>query len=143
MIHVFFPGSSRLLRGLRGSYPRRFWSPDGLPDEVAAEIGAEQAHVDRVYARVEEAAASAGRVATDGHLRAQSARLGLIRDEDATGLFERDVLVFTAARRIAELEAEHEGLVFHGSTRRRHRAPPWRSCTSAGSVSATPSTSRW
>jgi hypothetical protein len=65
-----------------------------------------------VYARVEEAAASAGRVATDGHLRAQSARLGLIRDEDATGLFERDVLVFTAARRIAELEAEHEGLVF-------------------------------
>jgi len=86
--------------------------PDGLPDEVAAEIGAEQAHVDRVYARVEEAAASAGRVATDGHLRAQSARLGLIRDEDATGLFERDVLVFTAARRIAELEAEHEGLVF-------------------------------
>ncbi len=86
--------------------------PDGLPDEIAAEIGAEQEHVDRVYARVEEAAASAGRVATDGHLRAQSARLGLIRDEDATGLFERDVLVFTAARRIAELEAEHEGLVF-------------------------------
>jgi DNA helicase IV len=83
-----------------------------VPDDVAAEIAAEQAYVDRVYARVEEATASAARVATDGRLRAQADRVGQIRDEEATGLFERDVLVFTAARRIAELEAEHEGLVF-------------------------------
>lgn len=80
-------------------------------DEIA-EIAAEQQHVDRVYARVEEATASAARVATDGRLRAQADRVGQIRDEEATGLFERDVLVFAAARRIAELEAEHEGLVF-------------------------------
>ena len=79
---------------------------------VETEIAAEQEHVDRVYARVEEAAVSASRVATDGHLRAQADRVGQIRDEEATGLFERDVLVFAAARRIAELEAEHEGLVF-------------------------------
>ncbi|HEY3006115.1 MAG TPA: UvrD-helicase domain-containing protein [Kribbellaceae bacterium] len=79
---------------------------------VETEIAAEQEHVDRVYARVEEAAASASRVAKDGHLRAQADRVGQIRDEEATGLFERDVLVFAAARRIAELEAEHEGLVF-------------------------------
>jgi DNA helicase IV len=83
-----------------------------LPDEVATEIAAEQEHVDRVYARVEEATTSAGRVASEGHLRAQSDRIGQIRGEDATGLFERDVLVYAAARRIAELEAEHEGLVF-------------------------------
>jgi hypothetical protein len=80
--------------------------------EIAAEIAAEQAHVDRVYERVEEAAASASRVAKDGQMRAQADRVGQIRDEEATGLFERDVLVFAAARRIAELEAEHEGLVF-------------------------------
>jgi DNA helicase IV len=80
--------------------------------EIAAEIAAEQAHVDRVYERVEEAAASASRVAKDGQLRAQADRVGQIRDEEATGLFERDVLVFAAARRIAQLEAEHEGLVF-------------------------------
>ena len=80
--------------------------------EIAAEIAVEQTHVDRVYERVEQAAVSASRIAADGRLRAQSDQVGQIRDEEATGLFERDVLVYTAARRIAELEAGHEGLVF-------------------------------
>jgi DNA helicase IV len=87
-------------------------SDDVAPDAVQREIDAEQAHVDRVYDRVEEAAKSASRVAADGHQRGRAESIGQIRDEELTGLYERDVLVFAAARRIAELEAEHEGLVF-------------------------------
>jgi DNA helicase IV len=77
-----------------------------------AELEAEQQHVDRVYARVEEATRSASRIAVDGHQRGQAQNVGRVRDEEQTGLYERDVLVFAAARRIAELDAEHEGLVF-------------------------------
>ncbi|MGZ0146675.1 HelD family protein [Kribbella sp. WER1] len=73
---------------------------------------AEQQHVDRVYGRVEEAARSASRIAVEGHQRGQAQNVGRVRDEEQTGLYERDVLVFAAARRIAELDAEHEGLVF-------------------------------
>ncbi len=77
-----------------------------------AELAAEQEHVDRVYGRVEEAARSASRIAVEGHQRGQAQNVGRVRDEEQTGLYERDVLVFAAARRIAELDAEHEGLVF-------------------------------
>ncbi|HEY3510913.1 MAG TPA: UvrD-helicase domain-containing protein [Kribbella sp.] len=77
-----------------------------------AELVAEQQHVDRVYGRVEEAARSASRIAVEGHQRGQAQNVGRVRDEEQTGLYERDVLVFAAARRIAELDAEHEGLVF-------------------------------
>jgi DNA helicase IV len=77
-----------------------------------AELEAEQQHVDRVYARVAAAARSASRIAVDGHQRGQAQNVGRVRDEEQTGLYERDVLVFAAARRIAELDAEHEGLVF-------------------------------
>jgi DNA helicase IV len=76
------------------------------------ELAAEQQHVDRVYGRVEEAARSASRIAVEGHQRGQAQNVGRVRDEEQTGLYERDVLVFAAARRIAELDAEHEGLVF-------------------------------
>src|SRR4051812_16378237 len=77
-----------------------------------AELAAEQQHVDRVYDRVEEAARSASRIAVEGHQRGQAQNVGRVREEEQTGLYERDVLVFAAARRIAELDAEHEGLVF-------------------------------
>jgi DNA helicase IV len=77
-----------------------------------AELAAEQEHVDRVYGRVEEAARSASRIAVEGHQRGQAQNVGRVREEEQTGLYERDVLVFAAARRIAELDAEHEGLVF-------------------------------
>jgi DNA helicase IV len=77
-----------------------------------AELEAEQQHVDRVYTRVEEAARSASQIAVDGRQRGQAQNVGRVRDEEQTGLYERDVLVFAAARRIAELDAEHEGLVF-------------------------------
>ncbi|MFG1812827.1 HelD family protein [Kribbella sp. NPDC049174] len=77
-----------------------------------AELAAEQQHVDRVYDRVAEAARSASRIAVEGHQRGQAQNVGRVREEEQTGLYERDVLVFAAARRIAELDAEHEGLVF-------------------------------
>jgi DNA helicase IV len=77
-----------------------------------AELVAEQQHVDRVYDRVAEAARSASRIAVEGHQRGQAQNVGRVREEEQTGLYERDVLVFAAARRIAELDAEHEGLVF-------------------------------
>ncbi|QNE22134.1 AAA family ATPase [Kribbella qitaiheensis] len=83
-----------------------------LENVERAELDSEQAHVDRVYTRVEEAARSASRIAVEGHQRGQAQNVGRVRDEEQTGLYERDVLVFAAARRIAELDAEHEGLVF-------------------------------
>jgi hypothetical protein len=74
-------------------------------DQVAEqEIKHEQTVVDRVYARLEEAARSAERLAADGYRRATLGNEG--------GLVERDALVFQAAKRIATLDAAHEGLVF-------------------------------
>lgn len=123
---------------------------DNFDSVERAELAAEQQHIDRVYGRVEEAARSASRIAVEGHERGQAQNVGRVRDEEQTGLYERDVLVFAAARRIAELDAEHEGLVFGGSTpttgttsRPPRPRPTSTSCTSAGSVSATRSTSRW
>jgi DNA helicase IV len=74
-------------------------------DQVAEqEIKHEQTVVDRVYARLEEAAKSAHRLRADGYRRATLGNEG--------GLVERDALVYQAAKRIASLDAAHEGLVF-------------------------------
>ncbi|WP_091531926.1 HelD family protein [Microlunatus soli] len=79
---------------------------------IAAEIAGEQAHVDRVYDRLGEATRSARQVATEGRSLYQSDRGSYVREEDGTGLYERDVFAFQAAKRLATLDAEHEGLVF-------------------------------
>jgi DNA helicase IV len=71
---------------------------------VEQEIKNEQAVVDRIYARLEAAAASARQLAADGHARARIGNYG--------GLVERDAIVFQAARRLASLDAAHDGLVF-------------------------------
>lgn len=76
------------------------------------ELAIEQAHVDLVYANLLAATASARQVAADGALRYQSDRESYVREEDGTALFERDAFAFQAARRLAILDAEHEGLVF-------------------------------
>ena len=44
--------------------------------------------------------------------RARSERSGGVREEELTGLFERDALVFHAARRQHALDSQYEGLVF-------------------------------
>jgi DNA helicase IV len=76
------------------------------------ELAIEQAHVDLVYANLLHATASARQVAADGAARYQSDRESYVREEDGTALFERDAFAFQAARRLAILDAEHEGLVF-------------------------------
>ncbi|MBK8447625.1 MAG: AAA family ATPase [Micropruina sp.] len=76
------------------------------------ELSIEQAHVDRVYAQLEHATASARRSATAGRSIYTSDRGTWMREEDGTAMFERDAFAFQAAKRLAVLDAEHEGLVF-------------------------------
>lgn len=68
------------------------------------EIAAEQAFVDRVYVQLGESARAAAALAQEGHSRGRLGHEG--------GLVERDAMVYQAARRIAQLDAAHEGLVF-------------------------------
>jgi len=76
-----------------------------VSEEVAErEIAHEQAFVDRVYRQLEKSAAAAQALAREGHQRGRLGHEG--------GLVERDAMVFQAARRIAQLDAAHEGLVF-------------------------------
>ncbi|MEA4943291.1 MAG: AAA family ATPase [Propionicimonas sp.] len=76
------------------------------------ELAAEQAHVDLVYRHLDLATKSAREVAREGQRRYTSDRETWVREEDGTALFERDAFAFQAARRLAVLDAEHEGLVF-------------------------------
>ena len=76
------------------------------------ELAIEQAHVDLVYRQLNRATKSARRVAKEGRRRYTSDRQTWMREEDGTALFERDAFAFQAARRLAILDAEHEGLVF-------------------------------
>ena len=73
-------------------------------DVAAREIASEQEYVDTVYAQLEKASLSAQELAKEGLAR------GRIGNEG--GLVERDAMVFQAARRMATLDAAHEGLVF-------------------------------
>jgi DNA helicase IV len=71
---------------------------------IAREIAGEQAYVDVVYRRLDESAEQAKALAVEGHGRGRLGHEG--------GLVERDAMVYQAARRIATLDAAHEGLVF-------------------------------
>ena len=82
------------------------------PDPLRREIAIEQRHVDRVYAELAKAAERARLVAAEGLARGRTERTGTARDEELTGLFERDALVFHAARRQHALDSQYEGLVF-------------------------------
>lgn len=76
------------------------------------ELAIEQQHVDTVYAHLAKATDSARQVAAEGVARYTSDRQSYLREEDGTALFERDAFAYQAARRLAILDAEHEGLVF-------------------------------
>jgi RecA/RadA recombinase len=82
------------------------------PDAVAAQIAIEQAHVEKVYTELGKATERASLVEAEGLARGRISRTGDVRDEEITGLFERDALVFNANRRRATLEMQYEGLVF-------------------------------
>ncbi len=74
------------------------------PDTAKREIALEQEFVDGVYRQLEQSARNAEALAKEGHGRGRLGHEG--------GLVERDAMVFQAARRIAALNAAHEGLVF-------------------------------
>ncbi len=71
---------------------------------VEHEVAQEQAFVDRVYVQLATSAKAAQQLAREGHERGKLGHEG--------GLVERDAMVFQAAKRIAQLDAAHEGLVF-------------------------------
>ncbi len=76
-----------------------------MSTELAArEIAVEQEFVDRVHVQLQKSAAAAAELAREGYQRGRLGHEG--------GLVERDAMVFQAARRIAQLDAAHEGLVF-------------------------------
>ena len=81
-------------------------------EDLAHELATEQAHVDAVYARLNQATDTARSAARSGANMYRSERDSWLREEAGTALFERDAFSFQAARRLAELDAEHEGLVF-------------------------------
>ena len=91
-------------------------SPEGGPapeqDPAAEQLALEQAHVDRVHAELLKATERAGLLEAEGLARGRTMRTGDVRDEEMSGLFERDALVFTSHKRRTSLEMEHEGLVF-------------------------------
>ena len=76
------------------------------------ELAVEQAHVDLVYTQLAKASAAARRAAAAGRELYTSDRGTWMREEDGTAMFERDAFAFQAAKRLAVLDAEHEGLVF-------------------------------
>ncbi|MGA8847307.1 MAG: helicase, partial [Nocardioides sp.] len=71
---------------------------------VEQEIAREQEFVDRVHRQLADAGKAAHELAREGHERGRLGHEG--------GLVERDAMVFQAAKRIAQLDAAHEGLVF-------------------------------
>lgn len=81
-------------------------------DLLAQEIAVEQDHVDRVYAELSKATDRARLVEADGMSRGRTERTGDVRDEESAGLFERDAMVYAAARRQHVLDQQYEGLVF-------------------------------
>ncbi|HEX2892471.1 MAG TPA: UvrD-helicase domain-containing protein [Marmoricola sp.] len=73
-------------------------------DVAAREIAREQEFVDTVYRQLEQSTRSAQELAAEGRARGQLGHEG--------GLVERDAMLYQAARRVATLDAAHEGLVF-------------------------------
>lgn len=85
---------------------------EGARAELRREIEAEQAYLDRVYAELDNAGRRAAMVSEDGFARTRTDRTGEVREEELTGLFERDALVYRASRRQRDLQTQYEGLVF-------------------------------
>ncbi|MEP7333939.1 MAG: helicase, partial [Terracoccus sp.] len=84
----------------------------GQPDVVAEQIALEQAHVDRVHHELEKAGLRADVVQAEGLARGRIVKSGEVGYEEAAGLFERDALMFHAAKRRSALDTQYEGLVF-------------------------------
>ncbi|GAB3412156.1 HelD family protein [Flindersiella endophytica] len=72
----------------------------------------EQNYVDRVYKRLDELVERASDAERAGRERGQLDYTGEIKEDDYRTLYERDVMVDNAVRRLAVLDAQREGLVF-------------------------------
>ncbi|SER48112.1 DNA helicase IV [Propionibacterium cyclohexanicum] len=87
-----------------------------VPQDDAAvlrhELAVEQHHVNHVYERLAVAAVEARNVEAESRARFTSDRGDWLREESGTALFERDAFAYQAAKRLAVLDEEHEGLVF-------------------------------
>ncbi|MDR0435261.1 MAG: helicase, partial [Propionibacteriaceae bacterium] len=81
-------------------------------ETLRRELASEQAHVDVVYRALGAAIASAKAIQAESVARFHSERTDWLREEMGTSLFERDAFAFEATRRLAVLDAEHDGLVF-------------------------------
>jgi RecA/RadA recombinase len=81
------------------------------PGVRRAEIAVEQAHVDRVYTQLAALKAQAEAMRTKGYEIGQGAQREAIF-EQASMLFERDMMVHHANQTLQTLDAEYEGLVF-------------------------------
>ena len=98
--------------GSRGVSPVSTKSIPSIPDELAREIAVEQAHVDRVHEELEKAGVRADSVQAEGLARSQFGRQVEVGDAEGAALFERDALMFHAAKRRTALDTQYEGLVF-------------------------------
>ncbi|MEU3271668.1 AAA family ATPase [Saccharomonospora sp. NPDC006951] len=76
-----------------------------------AEIAIEQSHVDRVYTRLAELRSQAEAMRAKGYEIGHGAAREAVF-EQASMLFERDMMVFHANQTLQTLDAEYEGLVF-------------------------------
>ncbi len=81
-------------------------------DLLASELALEQKHVDKVYVRLEELTQDARNLEAESAAKFRTDRADWMREEDGTAVFERDAFSYQAAKRLAVLEREHEGLVF-------------------------------
>lgn len=81
------------------------------PRARCAEIALEQGHVDRVYARLAELRAAAEQMRNKGYEIGKGAQSEAVF-EQASMLFERDMMVSHANQTLQTLDAEYEGLVF-------------------------------
>lgn len=95
----------------------------GGPDDVTEQIALEQKHVDRVHRELTKAGLRADVVQAEGLARGHIVKSGEVGYEEAAGLFERDALMFHAAKRRTALDTQYEGLVF-GRLDIDHRMPP-------------------
>lgn len=84
--------------------PKDSTRPAASDEQTQDEIAHEQAYVDGVYARLDEASKVARSLVAEGHARASVGHEG--------GLVERDAMVYQASKRLAALNAAYDGLVF-------------------------------
>ncbi|MDR0488352.1 MAG: UvrD-helicase domain-containing protein [Propionibacteriaceae bacterium] len=76
------------------------------------ELEEEQEYVNLVLTHLRNAVTSAKGLVEESKARFMADRETWMREENTTALFERDAFAYVAARRIASLENEHQGLVF-------------------------------